>query len=516
MPIDRFTGGGQGGSAGGPASSPDRGRSNRGRKMVGPHPRYKRRTGRKMRRMARNIRSTSRKEFRQNPNQFNNNIRQLARRLQQQSHKTGPKYHDDAEALFRAASRRARQLRHRTKNTKATRSMLDLALMLDRDVKGIGKNRSVGRTQNEYERRLRKTADKNNTNVLEGLGNLLNDTADANSRRGGNGGGGGRNRPRRRGGRRRGGRGDNNVGFSPTVIEQPNLRQLHRQARGIVQADTNAELRNILQQLRQSSRSYRREQKKTIARGKNTRDDLRYIFGETADWLGAQQGQMNDRYTGARQNVNDIYDNMQSNVQANTNQNQNAMLDELRRMGINSVDTSQFNKDATFLQNMGEGNRGNAMANLQSGQTGANSVADMLAAAMQGERTSAIGKSYNEQGEQLGDLRQDYTDIFKDLRGQAARARQGQGAAVRELLLTLEDQQYQRQAEMGQQNFLNQMAANEFNLDVDKFNFDIAQNRQELIQQRAAARRRRRNQKLERIGRGIQNDLMGALQSFWG
>ena len=516
MPDDRFSGGTAGGRAGGPASSPARDRSNRGRKMVGPHPRYKRRTARKMRRMARNIRGTSRKEFRQNPNQFNNNIRQLARRLQQQDYRTGPKNHDAAEALFRAASKRARQLRHRTKNTKATRSMLDLSLMLDRDIKGIGKNRSVGRTQNEYERRLRKTADKNNTNVLEGLGNLLNNVADKNGRKGGkrhahNHAGG-----RKKGGRRRGGRGDSNVGFSPTMIEQPNLRQLHRQARGIVQADTNAELRNILRQLRGSQRSYRREQNKTITRGKNTRGDLRHIFGETADWLQAQQGQMNDRYGATKDNVNNLYENLQSNVQANTNRNENAMLDELRRMGINSVDTSQFNKDANFLQNLGHANQSNALANLNAGQTGANSVADMLASTMQGERTSAIGRSYNEQGEQLGDLRQDYTDIFKDLRGQAASARQGQGAAIRELMLALEDQQYQRQAEMGQQNFLNQMAANEFNLDVDKFNFDIAQNRQELIQQRAAARRRKRNQRLENIGRGIQNDLMGALQSFWG
>lgn len=517
MPIDRFSGGSQGGRSGGPASSPDRGRSNRGRKMVGPHPRYKRRTGRKMRRMARNIKSTSRKEFRQDPTQFNNNIKQLARRLQQQSHKTGPKHHDEAEMLFRAASKRARQLRKRTKNTKATRSMLDLALMLDRDVRGIGKSKSVGKTQNEYERRLRKAADGDDTNVFEGLAKGLRGVARANRNNGGGGGGNKRSRRGNRGGRRRrGGRGKGNVGYSPTVMEQPNIRQLHRQARSIVRADTNDQLRAILQQLRGSQRTYRREQNKIKNTGKNQRTDLKYIFGEAADWMEGEQARTNERYGGVKDNINNIYGDLNSTVQANTDRNENAMMDELRRLGINSVDTSQFNKDANFLQGLSHSNQSNALANVNAGQTGANQVNDMLMGSLRGDRASRIGQSYNQQGEQLGDLRQDYNEIFKELRGEASRARSGQGAEIRELLMALEDQGYQRQADMAQQNFMNQMAANEFNLDVDKFNFDIAQNRQDLVRQRAAARRRKRNQQRELQGRRIQNNLMDVIGFFAG
>lgn len=288
-------------------------------------------------------------------------------------------------------------------------------------------------------------------------------------------------------------RGSGNISYTPQGAYKPNYKRVHRQASDLVNSDINSNLRQIRQEARGASRQYRHGQRKIRTQGKRERGDLRHVFGEAADFLQNNRGEMNQRYDTAKGDTADLYNQLTATNDANTSKNKAAMQSEMDRMGINAS-TRQFNEDSNFLQGMGNTDKTNALANLGTQQSGADAVARMLGSTMQGEKVSRIGQSYNTQGDQLSDLRQNYTDIFKNLQGEAHDTRADRASQIKELMMQLEDQNYQRFADTGQSNFENAMAANAFNLDVDKFNFDVKQNRQTLIQQRAAQRRRLRKQ----------------------
>lgn len=501
---DRYAGGTQGGKAGGPGSGPNRGRPNRGNRERGTATFLKRR-----RRRRRDIRQTRR---------LTKTVRETANNPFGEA--LAPVTTAQARKLAKTIARSRRRGTYNRKDRQATRKLLntlnktikskDTAEPLDSEMRAARRLVRVAHKKG----RVAKKPYRGDSDRVKGPDHTDESTR-LHPKKGKKG-----NKDNNKGGKRRRRRGGGSpksrpgINYTGTPGYEFNERDARKRARDLVQADTNAQLRAKLAELRQGKNSYTKAVRQEKNLGKRRREDLNYIFGETADYLAGLEGDQNTRYDNRADNLKELFGNLEQKNQNVSDRNYNELQSEMRRLGIEGGLTGNFQRDANFMEMLGNTSEGNALANLQSDRRSAKSIMDMFQGTMKGERASQIGQAWNDQGDALADIRSDYGTLFSNLRGDISDIRANKGKAIQELLMTLEDQGYQRFAEGRQQDFMNQMMANEFNLDVDHFNLDVAKHRNSLAQQRAAQRALRRRRQQERQAQNINNNLKNILSGL--
>ena len=317
---------------------------------------------------------------------------------------------------------------------------------------------------------------------------------------------------RRHGGRGNGGRGSG--GKPPAGVkfteqqyrDNPGLRAL---ARKLVNSDANSQLRDIKRLVTQLNRQGGQQARDIRTTGRRTRGDLNTIFGEVADYNRAQNEGIDKNYQALMQQV--TQGNAATNAQtAQTTQgNLGALTGELGRLGISEAGTGYFNSEAAFGAQQAQQAQGNLGTNIGMQQAGADAVGALLGSTIQGERASSVGQAWNAQNDALTNNRDTVNNAMTDLRQQALDVRKGRGGQIEQLLMQLQDRDYNRWAEQSQNNFLNQMQANAFNLNVDQFNASNQWNRMQLLQQQAAARTMRGAQQTAAAGKSIMNQING-------
>jgi hypothetical protein len=283
----------------------------------------------------------------------------------------------------------------------------------------------------------------------------------------------------------------------------------------IVQREINRQLRELASEARQTKHSGREAVKKIHGQRRATIGDLDYLYNEADDYIGAQKQQIDSRYNQTKENVGNIFADLQQSQGQQIDATRAAAMAEMQRLGIQQTGMGQYDADAAFLQGLGQQQAADVDANLRSQQTGASAIGDLLQGMSRGSRASQIGQATTDAQESINDVRGDVRgqllDIFDSMRG----VRAERPAMTNELWMQMQDSAYQQWAETNQINFQNQLATNQFNLDVDKLSSDNLWKKAELRQAAKKESAKRRQQRQMDAARAASRRIMDAAGSLW-
>lgn len=286
----------------------------------------------------------------------------------------------------------------------------------------------------------------------------------------------------------------------------------------IVQREVNKTLRELRSEARQTQNAGKKAINKTRGERRAIKGDLRYLFNEADDYIGAQNEQINSRYNQTAEDLGSIFGSLQANQGQQIDARRAAAMAEMERLGIQQTGMGQFDADAAYLQGMGQQQQANALANLDVQKRNSSTVGDLLQSMSRGSRTSLLGQADMESQENINDIRGDVRGQLMDIFDSMREVKMDRPRATNELWMQMQDSAYQQWAEQGQMNFQNQLAANQFNLDVSKLNSDNLWKKAAMRQEakKAAAKRRQQRQmdQARNIGNNISNSV-GSWADLW-
>lgn len=295
-----------------------------------------------------------------------------------------------------------------------------------------------------------------------------------------------------------------------------NTRGLRREAKSLVQGDINSQLRAVLRAMQEARGQYKYDRRTIKTDAKRARGDLNYVWGEVEDYMKGQNKEQNQQYRDTEQELKDIYGQQAQGLAAGTKEGADAISAEQARLGLVG-DMGNFTGDSAFNAAQAGGSKQDALGNLATQKSAADSIMAMLGGAAQGEHLSQMGRVQNEILDQKGDLRQDYNQLFGDLRQQAQDIRAGKGAAMQEMLMALEERDYSRFMEAWQQNFMNQMSVNQFNLEKQGMKASNRLAAAPLKQEEAYQKwLRKQNKRGSRDAKNIGNQLQDMFSGLFG
>lgn len=306
------------------------------------------------------------------------------------------------------------------------------------------------------------------------------------------GGGGGKGG---RGGKGGGGGGTSTGGMVYMGMgKPPNVPR--RQAALIVGRDINRQVRELQHEARKVQQGAIRDAKDAKNMKQQTKGDLRYLYNEADDYIGRQNQNINDSFNATRGDLQDIYHNFSAARQDQTNSIRDAAMAELQRLGVQQTGMGQFDSDAANMDQVAAQNQANILANNETSQNSSREIGNILQGMSRGSRTSQLGQADVANMDALNQIRGDARGQLMDVFDQIRNVRADRANQVQQLYMQLQQNAYQQWAETNQSNFNNQLAANQFNLDVSQLNsdnlFNKAKVRQERNRQRAANRQMNR------------------------
>lgn len=282
----------------------------------------------------------------------------------------------------------------------------------------------------------------------------------------------------------------------------------NKQVKTIVGQDINNQVRALAQQLAAGKDARTYDINKIKALYDRTQGDLNYVYGEANDAIQGQNQLINSRFNDNKGDINGIYNALTQQIGNTSDANQQAAMQEMARLGIQQSGMPGYQADVANMQNMANVNQANAQANIHAMQQNSNQAGSLLQSMSAASLASALGRAANAKQDSISQTRQDYRTAMNDIMGQITDVKRQRGQMQNELYSAMEQNAFQRYMEQQQADFNNQLAANQFNLDVSKLNSSNWLAKAKLKQQaaEAAARRRQNQQFLQMQKQGKAND----------
>ncbi|HET7713307.1 MAG TPA: hypothetical protein VFK94_02525 [Patescibacteria group bacterium] len=204
--------------------------------------------------------------------------------------------------------------------------------------------------------------------------------------------------------------------------------------------------------------------------------DLSTLYKQLDTSLGELNQGTQSAYDAATAKQGSAYDNLQAALQGVTAQQQQGVGNELARLGLGdqAADTSQLTGDAAFMQGLTQSNKAQAAATLAAMQANAAQYGNATRGAAQAQGSQAQAVARQSAMDMLYELLNKRNDAARGINSQIADTQGQRGALENQLMEQYEQQAYERMMEQQQQNFMNQMGVNKFNLSQDQFNADQA------------------------------------------
>lgn len=322
-----------------------------------------------------------------------------------------------------------------------------------------------------------------------------------------------------KGGGSRGGRGGQGyLNYNPIGDYQGVSR---KEAAAIVNRDAAREIRSIGREARNMRDGFNYDVNKINALHDRTVGDLNKVWGETIDYQGGRSQLIADQYANTGNQLAQFAQNTLAQQQQGTQNTRNAAMAEMERLGIQQSGMGTYDADANFLQALGQ----QASANNQSavGMQAAMS-ADMgatLQAMSRGALASAVGRAGLNRQDATNDLRQAFRGDMRNIRDIVREIRMGRKDATNELWQLLDQNAFNKYRDMADMNFQNNLAASQFNFNVDKFHTDtrLAKAKLEADWEEARSRRKFEQRKWKRSQAGVNkasNSVLDVLNNAVG
>lgn len=289
-----------------------------------------------------------------------------------------------------------------------------------------------------------------------------------------------------------------------------------RDARNIVRGDNNRLIRELLNEMKGVRSGMDYDIRKGDAQYNRAKGDLEYIFGEAGDYINAQNSKIAGQFDKTGNVLQDLYAQLQSRQGSITNDARQRMLAEQSRLGIQKAGTGRFEEDAANMQALAAQQQANNMANNQTAKNSSQEIGQLLASMTAAEKTSNLGKAQNARDDFASQTRQQGRTQLNEILGDIRGIRKDTPNQVQQLFLQMEQNAYQRWAESQQADFNNQLAANNFNLDVSRLNSDNLWQKAKLRQEarRQAALRRNQQRQANRDSNRLDSDLISIMNPW--
>ncbi len=248
----------------------------------------------------------------------------------------------------------------------------------------------------------------------------------------------------------------------------------------------DSDLRVLLKGLRNDERKVKRERdfqsgkaEDLYTRGKG---DLEFIRAEVEDATNAQNSKIDQSYTETGTKLQALQAALQGELGQNSQANKAAALAEQARLGIQQSGTGNFDADAANQQAVAAQTGSNEQANLGLAKGMSADIGQMLLGMNQGSFLSNMGRILNTKNDSQAQLSHTSNEQLMDIMDQMGETRAGRGGAISKLYGEMDDRRFNRWSTQKEMGFNQQLAANEFNL-------NLQQTRKENALRAAAARR---------------------------
>lgn len=244
------------------------------------------------------------------------------------------------------------------------------------------------------------------------------------------------------------------------------------EAQATVQQEINLQVKALMDQIAKQKNAKQYDVEKIKALYNRTAGDLDYVFGEANDYIGSQNRKIDRQYGATTQGVQDDYAQYRQQAAQQVAANRGNAMSELERLGIQQSGLGRFDADAANTQGLAAANQQNVLANLGTMQQGTDEIGALLGSMSQASLASARGRAANTRQDQIGDTRQEYLEYFNDQLNSINSIKRQRPQMVNELYQAMQGNNFQQWMDMQQANFNNQLATNNFNLDVAGLNSD--------------------------------------------
>lgn len=201
---------------------------------------------------------------------------------------------------------------------------------------------------------------------------------------------------------------------------------LEKTARRLTNSVIRDEVQDLRGQRREISRAARHAKKEVRTQYRRGAEDLEYVAGETADYVGAQNAQSQAGFNVQSLEQNAAAMALQNQLQNVYDAGEDSATAEMARLGITGASgfLGQLAGDRANAQTMGAQTSANNAANLGLAQQNAGAVGNLLSGMVQGQYLSGIGQNLNSKNDGMNEVRDEERDQLSLVR-EAIREAQG-------------------------------------------------------------------------------------------
>jgi Fe-S cluster biosynthesis and repair protein YggX len=201
----------------------------------------------------------------------------------------------------------------------------------------------------------------------------------------------------------------------------------------------DGELKSLMHMLRRELRSGRRELRHEAGdvrqEFRNERQDINKIFGETGEFIGQQNGLIDERFKASNAQAQAAQAALMEQLGGMNSANTGAVGDELGRLGMDmGAFGGQLAADQGYATDMAAISGANNAANLQAMQAASGTMGNMLLGMNEGSKGSMLSANMRNRDEQIGDIRDAKHDFTKDVQQRVLDAKSQRGDMIRSML----------------------------------------------------------------------------------
>lgn len=261
---------------------------------------------------------------------------------------------------------------------------------------------------------------------------------------------------------------------SKTTTSKTTKTDFKSAAKQAVSAELDPKKKAIQDQQKAFDLAQKQAQDEARARGTQVSHDIQFLYDQLDKKLAEQQAGTAAAYGSTASAVDSNYAKLLSDLTSNTNQSVDKVNAEAQRLGLTPPVESQAGADGNFASMLAQTNRQNAALMLQAQGQNASTTGQFMRDAEQGLGATKTADFKTANNNSINDMIKAQLAQDTEYGNQLTNLEMQRSTMERQYLQQLEQQAYDRQQEAAQQQFMNSMAVNKFNLSADKFNADQA------------------------------------------
>ncbi|HET7713824.1 MAG TPA: hypothetical protein VFK94_06310, partial [Patescibacteria group bacterium] len=312
--------------------------------------------------------------------------------------------------------------------------------------------------------------------------------------RGGNGnpGKGGNGKPGRAG---RGSGGSGGTGGLPAPSAGPTTTVPTDLATATqsVDMELNPQLSELMRQIAAAKLRLEQETGSINTATKDATGNIAEIYKRLQEYHDANQLAGSNAFGATAAGIDAGYGNLVSGLQQSGNERSSAANAELERLGIAapSVNTEAIGRDNAMLQGLAQINREATAGGFAQQRANYNAIEDLMQGGAQTQGANHQAVALRQAVDAILGANQDFTGLKTNLEGEYSDIAGQRGAKINDMLNTMKAAQFEQQMELGQQQFMNQLAR-------DKFGLSQAELQNKAMQTQAELKLANRKLRLER------------------